>query len=71
MDKERNSTAAADMQLEPDAAQILQQLKDLLGSEDTQDMFGKGEPFKAMFYTSLNSEKEGSVNRRSLESLLQ
>ena len=64
MDKERNSTAAADMQLEPDAAQILQQLKDLLGSEDTQDMFGKGEPFKAMFYTSLNSEKEGASQEK-------
>ena len=64
MDKERISTATADMQLELDAAQILQQLKDLLGSDDTQDMFGKTEPLKAMFYSALNGEKEGASQEK-------
>ena len=61
MDKERNSTAPADMQMVLDAAQILQQLKDLLGSEESQDMIEKTEPMKAMFYTALNGEMEGAA----------
>ena len=67
MDKERNSTAPADMQMVLDAAQILQQLKDLLGSEESQDMIEKTEPMKAMFYTALNGEKEGAAEEKLQE----
>lgn len=55
------------MQMVLDAAQILQQLKDLLGSEESQDMIEKTEPMKAMFYTALNGEKEGAAEEKLQE----
>ncbi len=57
MDKERISAAPGNDTMALDVAQILQQVKDILGSEDTQDMYEKVESLKALFYNTLNVEK--------------
>ena len=58
MDKEKNSAAHNTQELALDAAQILQQVKDLMGSEDTQDMYEMMDTLKARFYQALDGSEE-------------
>ena len=58
MDKEKNSAAHNTEELALDAAQILQQVKDLMGSEETQDIYEKMDTLKAMFYQALDGSEE-------------
>ena len=58
MDKEKNSAAHNTEELALDAAQILQQVKDLMGSEETQDIYEKMDTLKAMFYQALDGREE-------------
>ena len=58
MDKEKNSAAHNNEELALDVAQILQQVKDLLGGEFTQDMYDMMDTLKAKFYQALDGSEE-------------
>lgn len=58
MDKEKNSAAHNNEELALDVAQILQQVKDLLGGELTQDMYEMMDTLKARFYQTLDGSEE-------------
>lgn len=57
MDKERNSTTLNEDYSALDAVEILQKFRDLSAAGDSQAVFDKMEPLKAVFYKSLNECK--------------
>ena len=68
MDKERNSTTLNEDYSALDVVEILQKLRDLSLTGDSQEVFDKMEPLKAVFYKVLN-EKKVEASPQELETL--
>ncbi len=68
MDKERNSTTLNEDYSALDVVEILQKFRDLSLAGDSQEIFDKMEPLKAVFYKVLN-EKKVEASPQELETL--
>lgn len=68
MDKERNSTTLNEDYSALDVVEILQKFRDLSLAGDSQEIFDKMEPLKAVFYKVLN-EKKVDASLQELETL--